>query len=550
MQRDAIPLDEYRKGEWGDPVSLPDLLPTAPDLPEDLLPESLRPWLMDAAERSQCPIASIAAPAIVGLSSLIGLTVGVRPKQADSWLVVPNLWGCLVGRPGAMKTPSISEGISHLSRLAARAAENFEAEADQAEARATVLKAEQKDLEDQLRKAIKGHDKGKLAGIENDLVALSNQLRESQPSERRYVVNDTTTEKLGALLNENPRGLLLERDELIGWLRNMDRAGREGDREFFLEAWNGSGRFTCDRIGRGTLHIKSLCLSVFGGAQPGKLQNYISGALSGGAGDDGLLQRLQVIVWPEAQGKWRNVDRGPDIDARDIAAHVFESMDALNPDQLGIEGHGEDIPALRFTPEAQEVFNDWRGCLETRLRGSEFVSCPAFESHLAKYRSLMPSLALIFHLVEVVAGREVGAVSSEAANRAIKWCTFLEAHARKVYAAEINSDTASTHAFVEKIKSGHIEDGQRIRDIYRRGWSGLANAEAVHNALDLAERHNLIRIEEVETEGRPGEVIRFNPKWENSMKPPRARTDRADKSPSGGSVSSISGHIEEKESAA
>jgi len=43
------------------------------------------------------------------------------------------------------------------------------------------------------------------------------------PRERRYVVNDTTVEKLGELLNQNPNGLLLFRDELSGFLRLMAR---------------------------------------------------------------------------------------------------------------------------------------------------------------------------------------------------------------------------------------------------------------------------------------------------------------------------------------
>ena len=38
--------------------------------------------------------------------------------------------------------------------------------------------------------------------------------RYAAPAEKRYLVNDTTVEKLGELLNHNPNGLLLFRDEL------------------------------------------------------------------------------------------------------------------------------------------------------------------------------------------------------------------------------------------------------------------------------------------------------------------------------------------------
>ena len=55
---------------------------------------------------------------------------------------------------------------------------------------------------------------------------------------------------------------------------------------------------------------------------------------------------------------------------------------------------------MRFTEDAQEIFDQWRDELEIRLRTAELP--PALESHLAKYRSLMPFLALIFQLIEFV----------------------------------------------------------------------------------------------------------------------------------------------------
>ena len=80
--------------------------------------------------------------------------------------------------------------------------------------------------------------------------------RESEePVCRRHLVNDTTVEKLGEILNENPSGVLLYRDELSGFFRSLEQPGHEADRAFYLECWNGDGAFTYDRIGRGTLHI-------------------------------------------------------------------------------------------------------------------------------------------------------------------------------------------------------------------------------------------------------------------------------------------------------
>jgi hypothetical protein len=53
----------------------------------------------------------------------------------------------------------------------------------------------------------------------------------------------------------------------------------------------------------------------------------------------------------------------------------------------------EELPFLRFDAAAQECFDAWRGAVEQRLRAE--ADHPVWRSHVAKYRSLMPSLALI-----------------------------------------------------------------------------------------------------------------------------------------------------------
>ncbi|HID88786.1 MAG TPA: DUF3987 domain-containing protein, partial [Anaerolineae bacterium] len=192
----------------------------------------------------------------------------------------------------------------------------------------------------------------------------------------------------------DPDGLLVLRDELAGWLRTLDKPGREGDREFYLEAWNGTGRYTFDRIGRGTVHIPAVCLSIFGGIQPGKLNSYIHEAITESGGADGLLQRLQLTVWPDALGEWEKSNQWPDTVAKNQAFEIFEYLDRIDPVASGAHTEEGSIPWLGFTPEAQDLFDNWRDELENRLRSDELVGTPAFESHIAKYRSLMPSLAL------------------------------------------------------------------------------------------------------------------------------------------------------------
>src|SRR5215212_3121423 len=175
---------------------------------------------------------------------------------------------------------------------------------------------------------------------QSKLNEIAARQRDAQPPEepvlKRYKTEDATVEKISEILLENPRGILVHRDELSGWLRNLDKQGREGDRSFYLEAWNGTGSFDVDRISRGSLHVPALCLSILGSIQPGPLSTYVYQATKGEKGDDGLLQRFQLLVWPDPHPTWRNVDRWPDIEAKNRAYEVFRRLDALNPEDLGV----------------------------------------------------------------------------------------------------------------------------------------------------------------------------------------------------------------------
>jgi hypothetical protein len=140
------------------------------------------------------------------------------------------------------------------------------------------------------------------------------------------MTSDSTVEKLGELLKDNPQGILVSRDELAGWLMGLERQGREGEREFWLEGWAGTGRFDFDRIGRGTIHVDNLTLSLIGGIQPGKLSRWVSGAMSQGMEADGLVQRLQVLVWPDDFGEWKKATSLPNAQARESAFRIFETI--------------------------------------------------------------------------------------------------------------------------------------------------------------------------------------------------------------------------------
>ena len=197
------------------------------------------------------------------IASVVGRQVTIRPKREDTWTVVPNLWGAVVGLPGVLlKTPAIKEPLDLLERLEIEAKERYEGDRSEYEAGCLIADERKKLRRDDVRQALKDQK-------DATELALEAIYEPAGPVRRRYIVNDTTVEKLGETLAENPNGVLVFRDELTGLLKSLDKDGQEGAKAFYLEAWNGTGRMTYDRITRGTIDVEAMCVSILGGIQPG-----------------------------------------------------------------------------------------------------------------------------------------------------------------------------------------------------------------------------------------------------------------------------------------
>ena len=255
-------------------------------------------------------------------------------------------------------------------------------------------------------------------------------------------MTDATYESLGAILADNPNGVLAFRDELVLLLRTLDREEYAAARGFFLTGWNGTSGYTFDKIVRGRTHIEAACISLMGSTQPARLAEYVRRAVTGGAGDDGLIQRFGLLIWPDQQPEWREVDRYPNTEARERAWETFRHLDELSPDLVSAERDAfEAIPFVRFDGAASGVFKEWRQSLEEKLRAGDLH--PALESHLAKYRKLVPALALIGHFSD----RGAGPIGETAVLRAVALSEYLESHARRAYGAGAAAEvaTASNH---------------------------------------------------------------------------------------------------------
>lgn len=515
----SVSPQQWDTHEWEEPKPLPaKLLPVKPfDL--SLLPDALHDWIKDIAERVQCPVDYLAVTVMVALSSVVGRKLGIRPKRHDEWTVVVNLWGICIGRPGLMKTPAMQETLRPLKRLEIEAKARFDDALKEYVATCEVAKLKRAIREKEIKKALEdGKDAMAIARCRDD---------NDPPIRRRFIVNDPTVEKLGVILNQNPNGVLLYRDELMGFLRTLEKQGHEGARQFYLEAWSGDGRYTYDRIERGTLDIEAAIVSIIGSIQPGRLATYLHGVVQNKADNDGLIQRFQLAVWPDSLGPWRNVDRWPDTAAKNRAHEVFIRLANLEPNAVGAqrdEYEPNGIPFLRFDAAAQAAFDEWREKHEHRLRSAELHEVT--EEHLAKYRKLVPALALLIHLAD----GGTGGVSYQAVNKAVGWAEYLESHAQRIYGSVLHP-AVPAHALAERIRKGEVCDGFTIREVQRRSWSGLSSRDDVVNAVELLEELHWLCRWKVMTGGAPQTRYYLNPKIQRPLPDPLPKPTKVHSTP-------------------
>jgi len=490
---------------WPEPKALPGGLLPVHAFDSALLPAAFRSWVDDVAERMQTPPDFIGVSAMVAAGSVIGRKVGIRPMRNDDWQEVPNLWSCIIGRPGVMKSPAVKNALKPLSRLEALAGDAFQtdkklwdAEADERELRGGARK-------DQMRKLLKENPAADVSHLRSP--------PEEEPSLRRYKAVDSSYQALGELLRHNPNGLLVHRDELMSLLRSLDREDNAEARGFYLTGWNGADSYVFDRIGRGAnLAIPSVTISVLGSTQPGMIQGYVRKIMSGTGSDDGLLQRFGMMVWPDMSSSWVEHDREANSTYRQHAYDAFDHLDDLTPDRIGAASDQFDKGGayLRFDEQGFGLFREWRQTHETRLRSGELH--PALESHLAKYRKLVPSLALIHHL----AGFGTGPVGEDSVIAALAWAEYLESHAHRVYQAGAACDVDGANAILRGLRGGRLDREFTAREVTLKNWTPLGeDVEKVKSALSLLEDHGWLRSVDVPPGmrgGRPTTRYIANPK--------------------------------------
>ena len=179
----------------------------------------------------------------------------------------------------------------------------------------------------------------------------------------------------------------------------------------------------------------------------------------------------------------------------------------MSPEAVGAETIPyQTVPVLRLDAAAHGLFSEWRAELEGRLRSADLP--PALEAHLAKYRKLVPALALINHFAD----GGVGSINEAALLRALGLAEYLETHAHRAYGAGPEAETVAAKSILIHIRKGDLSDGFTLRDVCRQQWSSLTDRSQAHAGLHLLCDLDWIAAVETPTGGRPTTRYAINPR--------------------------------------
>lgn len=474
--------------EWPEPLDIKEQLLSALPVTNNMLSELSFEYITEQAKLRDNASPEYAAVSILACAAaLIGGSATISPKRLfKDFELKPTLWAMIIGSPSRMKTPSAQIGLSlfryALKNVTEPANKKLES---QFETQQKLNKAKVEQLE---KIAQKHMEQGEEDAAKKVYCEIS-MLDQTKPKYRRPMINDCTIEALIRRVETNPLGVFLFRDELYGWLEPLERNDRAQDRSFVNEAFNGKGLYEVERISRGNLILENPTLFVMGNIQPDRLKNLINGRASGES-NDGLFERFQLAVYPEVSIK-QYIDARENQVIKEQMQNVFVQLA-----KLGTPERYTEPLKFNFEETAQKLWDQWATALIER----EGASNNDDQAILGKYGSLVAKIALVLHILDQAEKNALNEhfnpaleVSMQALSRAIKWSEFLYSHNLRIRSIGLKSSSTSQSAELLRSKLSLLPTKFAIRDVQRKGWTGLTTATLVNEAIRILERYGYVR---------------------------------------------------------
>lgn len=337
------------------------------EFPIDIFPPKLQHYILECKEKLGSSIDFMGCAMLWTASMIIGNSMQIRSKIG--WEQSPVLWFALVGKTGVGKSPSVGNIIRPLEQ------ENgFE------------VKKYFKDYE-------KWAEWNKLSDVEKKKVEPV-----EKPEKRQFIVGDTTIEALVQLHQQNQNGVGIHKDELAGWVKDMNKYRDGSDKETFLSIWDGKTIIVNRVMTESNAYLGQPFIPIIGGIQPTIFSSYYTAENK----DSGFLDRI-LICYPDLEPEYYN---GGSIDY-DLLQWYDDSIRKLYRDvrtkmvEYNEDG-GIEPRIIEFSKPAKKEFVRIYNKIVDKMRSdseNEYL-----KSMLPKQQKYIPRFALCLHLFDLVFG--------------------------------------------------------------------------------------------------------------------------------------------------
>lgn len=249
-----------------------------------------------------------------------------------------------------------------------------------------------------------------LAAINKDLIREYNKAyadfassgsKGTPPARQKIIISDSTPEIRYQLMVAN--GLVLVRDELNGFFKDIGRYSSSGEVENLLSTWSGQG-FPVDRVNAASYEVENPFLSIIGGIQPQVLAEAFG---TKGFAESGFIPRWLFVVPTDSKVPDSVSEKLIDKDLENEWYSLIMNLWRMERREF------------RLSTEAEQAYQGYM------KRTSDIMNAPdcedAIRANYAKLRIYCLRFALVIHLLKYGA-KAVDEVDRKTMDSAIRTC--------------------------------------------------------------------------------------------------------------------------------
>ncbi len=402
-----------------------------PSFPLEIFPKAIRDIIETLEEYENYNVDFTAASFLTVFAAAMGNTWSVR--FMTGWVSRPIIYMVLVGSPSCGKTPPLQQAVAPLLKL--------DGEYDMIYC---------KEMETYRRWE-------RMSAKQREKHSLPEEMK--MPQRKCHVVVDSTVEALIGALRDNPRGVLIYKDEIDSLLSNFNRYNGS-DEGYFLSLFSGTPFKYSRKSNNEHIFLANPYCSIIGSTQPGRLDEQFGGKRM----MNGFSSRF-LKVYPE-------IDKMPSWNDTAMPDSVLEEWERIirkvvaatpSTDQ---EGKATSIELL-FSQEAKLRVIQWKD--EVNNKAYAETDSDAVRALCGKLETYLVRFCLVIQIMHGICGEsgmdEIEPRTAELAIRLTEYFRNMESR------------------IAPEIETGILDN--RFTELLGNLRDSFTTAEAVREALQL-----------------------------------------------------------------